>query len=130
MRTEALIQDQTDSESSHQFHGHADKNSFHGEEFEARIQRVSDRYKNLNADAHLVQLKGGQYVCDPQLDLHVKVEAVHWMLRIAKYMSESAREVVFLRIENSLRQLEAAVETRPRPVRSGAPTERLYRAAL
>jgi len=129
MRTEALIQDHTDSVSSHQFHEHADKNSFHTEEFEARIQRVSDHYRNLNAAAHLVQLKGGQYVCDPQLDLHVKVEAVHWMLRIAKYMNESVREVVFLRIENSLRQLETAVESRPRPANSGARTERLYRSA-
>jgi hypothetical protein len=129
MRTEALIQDHTDSASSHQFQVHTDESSFHADEFEARIQRVSDRYRNLNADAHLVQLKGGRYVCDPQLDLHVKVEAVHWMLRIAKYMNESAREVVFLRVENSLRQLEAAVESRPRPVHSGAPTERLFRSA-
>jgi hypothetical protein len=129
MRTEALIQDHTDSAPNHQFHEHADNGSFHTEDFEARIQRVSDHYRNLNAAAHLVQLKGGEYVCDPQLDLHVKVEAVHWMLRIAKYMSESAREVVFLRVENSLRQLEAAVETRPRPIRSDASTERLYRTA-
>jgi hypothetical protein len=128
MRTEALIFDSVDNAYRQQFDAPEEKNHFNAEEFEARVQRVSDHYKNLNAAAHLVQLKGGQYVCDPQLDLHVKVEAVHWMLRIAKYMSESAREVVFLRVENSLRQLEAAVESRPRPVHSAAPTERLFRS--
>jgi len=129
MRSEALILENVDSPSNQQFNAPCEKNSFESEEFEARIQRVSDRYRDLNATAHLIQLKGGPYICDPHLDLHVKVEAVRWMLRIAKHMSEPAREVVLLRIENSLRQLEAAVESRPRPVQSGAPTERLYRSA-
>jgi hypothetical protein len=40
----------------------------------------------------------------------VKVEAVRWMLRIAKHMQNSAREVMFLRIQNSLHKLEKALE--------------------
>jgi len=54
---------------------------------------------------------------------------VRWMLRIAKHMSEPAREVVFLRIENSLRQLEAAVESRLRAAESFADSARPHRAA-
>ena len=129
MRTEALILDGVDSASNQQFGAPQEKMSFQAEEFESRLQNVCDRYENLNAPSHLVCLKSGPHVYDPHLDLHVKVEAVRWMLRIAKYMSEPAREVVFLRIENSLRQLEAAIQSRPRLVHSGAPTERLYRSA-
>ena len=129
MRTEVLILDDVDSASNQQLGAPRESLSFQAEEFEARLQHVCDRYENLNAPSHLVHLKSGPHICDPHLDLHVKVEAVHWMLRIAKYMNESVREVVFLRIENSLRQLETAVESRPRPVNSGARTERLYRSA-
>lgn len=132
MRTETFIQDHKDhidSGSSRQFRVSNETKLFRAEEVEARIQRVCDRYKNLNSASHLVWLKTGPHVCNPELDLHVKIEAVRWMLKIAKHMSEPAREVVFLRIENSLRQLESAVESRPRPVHSGAPTERLYRSA-
>jgi hypothetical protein len=130
MRTEALILDDVDSASQHGFRVHHGKRPFlTEEEVEARLRRLCDRYKNLNAASHLVWLEKEPHVYDPNLDLHVKVEAVRWMLRIAKHMSEPAREVIFLRIENSLRQLEAAIEWRPRPVHSGAPTERLYRSA-
>ncbi len=74
-------------------------------------------------------LESGPYIYDPDLNLRVKVEAVRWMLRIAKHMSEPAREVVFLRIENSLRQLEAAVESRLRAAESFADSARPHRAA-
>ncbi len=129
MRSETLIPDHVDSSSNQQFCVPDEKDSFQAEEFEARIQHVCERYNNLNSASHLVWLESGVHVYHPHLDLHVKVEAVRWMLRIAKHMSEPAREVVFLRIENSLRQLEAAVESRTRPVQSGARTERLYRSA-
>lgn len=128
MTGEALIQNHADSATSHPFRVDHGK-PFQEEEFEARIQHICDRYENLDAATHLVYLKGGAHVYDPHLNLHVKVEAVRWMLRIAKHMSEPAREVVLLRIENSLRQLEAPVESRPRPVQPGARTERLYHSA-
>lgn len=129
MRTQALILDDVDSASNQQFGAPWEKILIQAEEVEARLQRVCDRHKSLNVASQLVRLETGPHICDPHLDLHVKVEAVRWMLRIAKHMSEPAREVVFLRIENSLRQLESAIESRPRLVHSGAPTERLYRSA-
>jgi hypothetical protein len=130
MRTEALILEDVDSASQRGFRVHHGKKPFQAEEeVETRLQRVCDRYRSLNAASHLVWLEKEPHVYDPDLDLHVKVEAVRWMLRIAKHMSGPAREVIFLRIENSLRQLESAIESRPRPVHSGAPTERLYRSA-
>jgi hypothetical protein len=129
MRTEALIQDHADKTSSRQFRVSDETKFFRAEEVEARIQHVCDRYKNLNSASRTVWLESGPHICNPELDLHVKVEAVRWMLRIAKHMSEPAREVVFLRIENSLRQLESAVEPRVHHIESGARTERLYRSA-
>jgi len=77
----------------------------------------------------LLYTSTGTHTYNPELDLCVKVEAVRWMLRIAKHMSDPAREVVLLRIENSLRQLEAAVEPRPYLAEPGARTERFFRSA-
>jgi hypothetical protein len=75
-------------------------------EFEARIQQLDDQIGNLDLDSRLIWLNTGPHVYSPELDFTVKVQAVRWMLRIAKRMQDSAREVVYLRIENSLRQLE------------------------
>ena len=127
MRSEAHNQSHADS-SSHEFRAPGGNKSFEtqAEEVESRLQRVCDRYKNLNATPHFVWLEDGAHIYDPGLNLRVKVDAVRWMLRIAKHMTEPAREVVFLRIENSLRQLEATVESRARSAKSGSPTERIH----
>jgi hypothetical protein len=129
MRSEALVENHVDSASNYSFRAHDVNQSFQAEEFEARIQHVCDRYKNLKAASRLVYVKTGPHIYNPELDLCVKVEAVRWMLRIAKHMSEPAREVVLLRIENSLRQLEADVESRVHRAESSVRTERLYRTA-
>lgn len=128
MRSEALIKNHADSESSHEFRAPNGEKSFEiqAEEVESRLQRVCDRYKNLNAAPHFVWLEDGAHIYDPGLNLRVKVDAVRWMLRIAKHMSEAPREVVFSRIENSLRQLESAVESRARSATPGSRTERIH----
>jgi len=128
MRTEAFIHDLIDRVSSRRFRVSEETKFFRAEEVEARIERVCDRSKNLNSASGLVWLKTDPQVCNPEPDLHEKVEAVRWMVRIAKHMSEPAREVVLLRIENSLRQLESAVGARPHFVQSEAITERLDRS--
>jgi hypothetical protein len=130
MRSEAHTLNHPDS-ISNCFSAFGEEKSFQlqAEEVEARLQRVCVRHKDLDAASHLVWLDSGPHVYDPDLNLRVKVDAVRWMLRIAKHMSESAREVVFLQIENSLRQLEAAVESRVRSAKSGAPTERIHLVA-
>jgi hypothetical protein len=129
MRSGALIQDQVETVSKHPFRAVHEEMPFEADEVEARIQHVCDRHTNLNTSSHIVRLKTGTHTYNAELDLCVKVEAVRWMLRIAKHMSDPAREVVLLRIENSLRQLEAAVEPRPYPVEPGARTERFFRPA-
>ena len=128
MRTEAFIHDHIDNLSSRRFRVSEETKFFRAEEVEARIERVCERYKNLNPASRSVWLKTDPHVCNPELDLHVKVEAVRWMVKIAKHMSEPAREVVLLRIENSLRQLESTVEARPHSVQSEAITRHLDRS--
>jgi hypothetical protein len=126
MSTEVLIRNHANCASNHRFGSYSGEEPFLIEQLEARIQRICDRYNDLDSASQPVRLKSGPHTYNPELDLCVKVEAVRWMLRIAKHMSEPAREVVLLRAENSLRKLEAIVEARaPAP----ASAERVRRWA-
>src|SRR5579863_4321882 len=78
---------------------------------ENRLQELNQRIDNLSAASYLVWLKAGPHVFDPMLDLRVKVEAVRWMMRIAKHLKSSKRETVFLTIKNSLNHLEEAIDS-------------------
>jgi hypothetical protein len=82
------------------------RNEFHNE-LEARLQDLSERLPNLNADVELNPLKG-----ELALDLRAKVDAVRWMLRIAKHVQDPARERILLTVNSSLDQLERAVNHR------------------
>ena len=77
---------------------------------EERLRHLGHHIDSRNSDSRLVWLKTGPHVYNPDLDLSVKVEAIRWMLRIAKHMHSSAREVMFLRIQNSLQQIERTLE--------------------
>jgi hypothetical protein len=110
MATDFSIHNQHDGASIHSFHKAGNFQQSQEAEIEARIQQLDDQIGDLDSDSRLVWLKTGPHVYSPELDLSVKVEAIRWMLRIAKHMQDSAREVVFLRIENSLRQLERSLQ--------------------
>jgi hypothetical protein len=109
MATNFSIHNQHDSASIHPFHKAGNFQQSQEVEIEARIRELDDQIGNLDLDSRLVWLKTGPHVYSPELDFSVKVEAIRWMLRIAKHMQDPAREVVFLRIENSLRQLERSL---------------------
>lgn len=137
MRTETLFHGQADHASSRRLHvvrndKHNDKRTdeqSRGTEFESRLERLTDRFQEMNTASHYVWLADGPHVFDPSLDLSVKVEAIRWMLRIAKHMNDHAREAVFLRIEVSLRQLEAAIESQIRAPKFDAHHESPRRSA-
>jgi len=96
---------------SFQFHKAAGKNGHDREaSIEARLHFLGERVETLNSDSRLVWLKDGPHIYDPELDLSVKIEAVRWMLRIARHLNESAREVVLARVQSSLAQLERTLE--------------------
>jgi hypothetical protein len=75
-----------------------------------RLDALRQRVHNLKADSSLVWLEDQLHIFDPALDLRVKVEAVHLMLRAAELLSDSDKEKVLLTVRNSLDQLEKAVE--------------------
>jgi hypothetical protein len=137
MRTDTLFHSLSNDASSRRLHvvrndKHNDKHmdeQFHGAEFESRLERLTDRFQEMNTASHYVWLADGPHVFDPSLDLSVKVEAIRWMLRIAKHMNDRAREAVFLRIEVSLRQLEAAIESQIRGPKFEARPETPRRSA-
>ncbi len=77
---------------------------------EQRLDTLRERVRNLKADSSLVWLEDRLHIFDPALDLRVKVEAVHLMLRAAELLSDSDKEKVLLTVRNSLDQLEKTVE--------------------
>jgi hypothetical protein len=79
-------------------------------EVEQRLDTLRQRVRNLQADSSLVWLEDRLHIFDPALDLRVKVEAVHLMLRAAELLSDSDKEKILLTVRNSLDQLEKAVE--------------------
>ena len=79
------------------------------DELEGRLQNISGCLPNPNADSELVPGNGAAHAFNPALDLRVKVEAVQWMLRLVKHVQAPARERILLTINNSLEQLEEAV---------------------
>jgi hypothetical protein len=109
MATNYGIHTQHGSNPIHSFHT-AGKFQHSESQIEARIERLDDQIDTLDLDSRLVWLKSGPHVYSPEFDLSVKVEAIRWMLRIAKHMHESARQAVFTRVDNSLRQIELALE--------------------
>src|ERR1700733_10733146 len=106
MATDFGIHSPSDSASIHPFHQAGSDQQPHEAAIEARIQQLGDQIQNLHSDSRLVWLNTGPHVYNADFDLSVKVEAVRWMLRIARHMQNSAREVMLLRLQNSLHMLE------------------------
>jgi hypothetical protein len=77
---------------------------------EYRLDALRQRVRNLKVDSSLVWLEDRLHIFDPALDLRVKVEAVHLMLRAAELLSDSDKEKILLTVRNSLDRLEKAVE--------------------
>lgn len=77
---------------------------------EYRLDVLRHRVRNLKADSSLVWMEDRLHIFDPALDLRVKVEAVHLMLRAAELLGDSDKEKILLTVRNSLDQLEKAVE--------------------
>jgi hypothetical protein len=84
------------------------------EQLEPRIDGMSCMVEGLHAAPYYVaQAESGKLV-DPVNDLRVKVEAVRWMLRIAKHLNGVAREMVMATVARSVNDLETVVETQTR----------------
>jgi hypothetical protein len=84
------------------------------EALEPRIDNMTRMVEGLHAAPYyVVQAESGK-LFDPVNDLRVKVEAVRWMLRIAKHLKGVAREMVMATVARSVSDLETTVETQTR----------------
>jgi len=83
------------------------------QDLDARLQNLSDRLPEFTAESALAWVKGEPDILDPGLDLRVKVDAVRWMLRVAKHVKDPARARILVSVQRSLEQLEHAIEMRP-----------------
>ena len=84
------------------------------EELEPRIDDMTRVVEGLHAAPYFVAQADSGQLCDPVNDLRVKVEAVRWMLRIAKHLNGVAREMVMATVARSVNDLETVVETQMR----------------
>lgn len=101
----------------HQTQKASDSSIIRGEDFallklEARLQELSRRLSSWQANAEVVGPKNRPRSLDPTLDLRLKVDAVRWMLRVAKHTEGPAREQILMTATSSLDQLEKAVDSR------------------
>jgi hypothetical protein len=68
----------------------------------------------MQAAPYQVLRAGTMQICDPVNDLRVKVEAVRWMVRIAKHLNGVAREMVMATVSKSVEDMEFAIEAQTR----------------
>ena len=84
------------------------------EQLEPRIDAMTHVVDGMRAAPYQVLRAGTMQICDPVNDLRVKVEAVRWMLRIAKHLNGVARELVMATVTKSVEDLEFAIEAQTR----------------
>jgi len=74
-----------------------------------RLNKISSLVDKLGTVPYYVWLEKTVQTCDRAQDLRVKVEAVRWMLRIAKHLNSVAREKVMSTTDKTLDDLERVV---------------------
>ena len=104
------IHNGSDSASIHPLHRAGTSRHTEEQIIEARIHLLAREIEKLNSSSRLVWLKTGPHIYNRDFDLSVKIEAVRWMLRIARHMNGSSRDVLMQRIQHSLDQLERALD--------------------
>jgi hypothetical protein len=80
-------------------------------ELENRIRNLDNLVDSVHAALHQVSFSGKLRALDLLTDLRVKIRAIHNMFRVAKLLSEPARESMISRVRNSLNDLEEVIAT-------------------
>jgi hypothetical protein len=81
-------------------------------ELEIRIQNLEKLVDSVHAALRQVSFSGKPSVLDLMNDLHVKIKTIHNMLRVARLLSEPARESMLSRVRGSLNELEETIAVR------------------
>jgi hypothetical protein len=81
------------------------------EQLEPRIEHLAHEVEGMRMRAapSYVVLPEKSGACNPIEDLLVKVEALHWMLRIGKRLNGTSRDMVMATVAKSAEELERAV---------------------
>ena len=82
------------------------------DELENRIKNLDKMVDSLLATPDQVSFSGKPHAVDRVNDLRVKIKASHNLLRVAKLLSEPARESMFSKIRDSLNALEESIASR------------------
>jgi len=80
-------------------------------ELENRIRNLDNLVDSVHAALHQVSFSGKLRALDVLTDLRVKIRATHNMFRVARLLSEPARESMISRVRDSLNDLEEVIAT-------------------
>jgi hypothetical protein len=78
-------------------------------EMENRIENLDKLFDSINAALDQESFSDKPHALDLVNDLRVKMKAIHNMFRVAKLLSEPARESMISRVRHSLNDLEEVV---------------------
>jgi hypothetical protein len=81
------------------------------DELENRIKNLHKIVDSLLVTPDRMSFSGKPYVLNLVNDLRVKIKACHNLLRVAKLLSEPARESMFSKIRDSLNDLEESISS-------------------
>jgi hypothetical protein len=80
-------------------------------ELENRIRGLDNLVDSVDAALHQASFSGKLRALDLLTDLRVKIRATHNMFRVARLLSEPARESMISRVRDSLNDLEEIIAT-------------------
>jgi hypothetical protein len=80
-------------------------------ELENRIRNLDNLVDSVHAALHQVSFSGKLHALDLLADLRVKIRATHKMFRVARLLSEPARDSMISRVRDSLNDIEEAIAT-------------------
>jgi hypothetical protein len=78
-------------------------------ELEIRIKNLDNLVHSVHGALRQVSFSGKPRALDLMNDLRVKIHATYNMLRVAKLLSEPARESMLSRVRDSLKELEETI---------------------
>jgi hypothetical protein len=78
-------------------------------QLENRIQNLDKLVESVHAALRQVSFSGKLRALNLMNDLRVKIKATHNKLRVAKLLSEPARESMLSRVRDSLNELEETI---------------------
>jgi hypothetical protein len=82
------------------------------DDLENRINNLGKLVSSVNSALGQESFSGKPHALDLVNDLRVKIKATHNMLRVAKLLSEPARESMLSKVRDSLNDLEAVVASK------------------